>query len=79
MRDTREVDLVVRALRMAREARHPAPGVIFPSDRGSQYASHTFRAELAAHGMLASMSGKGDCYDSAVAESFLPRGSSSCS
>ena len=52
---------------MARDARQPAPGVIFHSDRGSQYASAAYRAELAAHGM----SGKGDCYDNAVAESFL--------
>lgn len=71
MRDTMEVDLVVSALRMARDARHPAPGLIFHSDRGSQYASHTYRTELAAHGMVASMSGTGDCYDNAVAESFF--------
>jgi putative transposase len=71
MRDTMEVDLVVSALRMAREARHPAPGLIFHSDRGSQYASGEYRGELAAHGMVASMSGKGDCYDNAVAESFF--------
>jgi transposase InsO family protein len=66
-----EVDLVTSALRMAREARRPAPGLIFHSDRGSQYASDAYRAELTAHGMLASMSRKGDCYDNAVAESFF--------
>ncbi len=71
MRDTLEVDLVLSALRMAREARRPAPGLIVHSDRGSQYASAAYRAELHAHGMLASMSGKGDCYDNAVAESFF--------
>ena len=71
MRDTMEVDLVTSALRMARDARQPAPGLIFHSDRGSQYASAAYRTELAAHGMLASMSGKGDCYDNAVAESFF--------
>lgn len=71
MRDTMEVDLVVSALRMARDARHPAPGLIFHSDRGSQYASAAYRTELATHGMQASMSGKGDCYDNAVAESFF--------
>ena len=71
MRDTLEVDGVLSALRMAREARRPAPGLIFHSDRGSQYASAAYRAELEAHGMLASMSGKGDCYDNAVAESFF--------
>ena len=71
MRETMEVDLVISALRMARDARHPAPGVIFHSDRGSQYASAAYRTELAAHGMVASMSGTGDCYDTAVAESFF--------
>lgn len=71
MRDTMEVDLVTSALRMACDARQPARGVIFHSDRGSQYASEAYRTELAAHGMLASMSGKGDFYDNAVAESFF--------
>ncbi|WP_309671598.1 IS3 family transposase [Gemmatimonas sp.] len=49
----------------------PAPGVIFHRDCGSQYASAAHRTELAAHGMLASMSGKGDCYVNAVAETFF--------
>jgi transposase InsO family protein len=71
MRATMEVELLLSALRMARDARHPARGVIFHSDRASQYASGEYRAELDAHGMLASMSGKGDCYDNAVAESFF--------
>jgi putative transposase len=71
MRDTLEVELALSALRMAREARRPAPGLIHHSDRGSQYTSHEYRADLAAHGMIASMSGKGDCYDNAVAESFF--------
>lgn len=71
MRDTMEVELALSALRMAGEARRPAPGLIHHSDRGSQYASGEYRAELAAHGMVASMSGKGDCYDNAVAESFF--------
>lgn len=71
MRDTLEVDVVLSALRMAREERRPAPGLLFHSDRGSQYASGAYRAELAAHGMQASMSRKGNCYDNAVAESFF--------
>ena len=71
MQETMEVDLVLAALRIARTARHPAPGLIFHSDRGSQYASSAYRAELAAHGMQASMSRKGNCYDNAVAESFF--------
>ena len=71
MRDTLETDIVLSALRMARDARRPDAGLIFHSDRGSQYAAIEFRDELAAHEMLASMSGKGDCYDNAVAESFF--------
>lgn len=71
MRDTMEVELVLAALRMARAARPSAPGLIFHSDRGSQYASGPYRAELAAHGTLASMSRTGNCYDNAVAESFF--------
>ena len=71
MRDTLEVDLALSALRMAQDTRRPPAGLIHHSDRGSQYAASAYRAELAAHGMLASMSGKGDCYDNAVAESFF--------
>ena len=55
---------------MARR-RAPRAGLIHHSDRGSQYTSGAYRAELEAHGMMASMSGKGDCYDNAVAESFF--------
>ena len=71
MRDTLEVELALTALRMARDARRPGPGLIHHSDRGSQYSAGVYRAELAAHGMLASMSRRGDCYDNAVAESFF--------
>lgn len=71
MREEMDVELALSALRMAREARRPAAGLIHHSDRGSQYAARAYRAELAAHGMMASMSAKGDCYDNAVAESFF--------
>jgi putative transposase len=71
MRDTMEDELALSALRMARATRRPASGLIHHSDRGSQYTSGDYRAELATHGMVASMSGKGDCYDNAVAESFF--------
>jgi hypothetical protein len=71
MRDTLEVDLVLSALHMAPDARHSAPGLIFHSDPGCQYASAAHREALAEARMLASMSGKGDCYDNAVAESFF--------
>ena len=49
----------------------PAPGVIFHSDRGVQYASDNFRTLLKKYQFIQSMSGKGNCYDNAVAESFF--------
>jgi putative transposase len=64
-------DIVTDALTMAWFRRKPDPGVIFHSDRGSQYASHAMRDKLAAYGMTASMSRKGDCWDNAPSESFL--------
>ena len=63
--------LVVDALRMAWFRRRPAPGLIFHSDRGSQYASAAYAQQLRAFAMRASMSGKGDCWDNAVAESLF--------
>lgn len=71
MRDTLDVELALSALRMACQARRPGAGLMHHSDRGSQYTSGAYRDELAAHGMIASMSGTGDCYDNAVAESFF--------
>jgi transposase InsO family protein len=71
MGDTVDGELTLRALRMAGGARRPAPGLIHHSDRGSQYTAGDYQAELAAYGMIASMSRKGDCYDNAVAESFF--------
>ncbi|MCA9581625.1 MAG: DDE-type integrase/transposase/recombinase, partial [Myxococcales bacterium] len=46
-------------------------GLVVHTDRGSEFASKDFRALLAAHGALPSMSRKADCYDNAVAESFF--------
>ena len=63
--------LVLAALRMAIDAREPEEGLIHHSDRGSQYTSDDFRDELAKHGIDCSMSGSGNCYDNAVAESFF--------
>ena len=71
MRDTLAGDLALSALRMARAARQPAPGLIHHSDRGSHYTAAAYQADLAAGGMVPSMSRKGDCYDNAVAESFF--------
>lgn len=64
-------DLVVRAFRMAMLVRQPPPGLIFHSDRGSQYASHAFLKELEAASCRQSMASKGDPIDNAVAESFI--------
>jgi putative transposase len=57
------VELVKSALATA--ARSPAPGLVHHSDRGVQYCCGEYRAELAAWGMVASMSRVGDCYDNA--------------
>lgn len=71
MRETLEGDLATSALRMALTARRPAPGLLHHSDRGSQYASDAYRALLAEHRCVVSMSRRGDCWDNAVAESFF--------
>jgi putative transposase len=64
------VELVKGALAMATATRSPAPGLVHHSDRGVQYCCAEYRAELAAWGMVASMSRVGDCYDNAPQESF---------
>jgi len=69
--DTLERHIVLNAMHMAVAHRQPPLGVIFHSDRGSQYASHDFINLLDVHGIRRSMSKKGCCYDNAVAESFF--------
>jgi len=63
--------LVNSSMLMAIWKRKPANGLIFHSDRGSQYASDKYRQTLSSYGINASMSRKGDCWDNAVAESFF--------
>ncbi len=63
--------LVIDALRMAWFRRRPAVGLIFHSDRGSQYASGDFQKQLSTFGMRGSMSRKGDCWDNAVTETLF--------
>jgi transposase InsO family protein len=65
-----DATLVERALRMALYQRQPGKGLLHHSDRGVQYASHQIRDILAANQIQVSMSGKGNCYDNAVIESF---------
>ena len=66
-------DIVIDALRMAWFKRHPGQqaGLIFHSDRGSQYASKDFRDVLAAYGITASMSRRGNCWDNACSETLF--------
>lgn len=63
--------LVLKAVRQAILRRNPKKGLIYHSDRGSQYASNNFKAVLAQNEFVGSMSKKGDCWDNAVAESFF--------
>lgn len=64
-------ELVCRALDMALQQRDVKPGLIFHSDRGSQYASELFQSQLKRHKMVQSMSRKGNCWDNACMESFF--------
>jgi transposase InsO family protein len=63
--------LVCDALAMAYFRRKPAQGLIAHSDRGVQYASHAYRAQLAQYQMVQSMSRKANCWDNAPMESFF--------
>jgi transposase InsO family protein len=58
-------------LQMAIWRRQPEPGLLFHSDRGSQYCSMDFQKMLTKHQMISSLSRKGNCWDNAVAESFF--------
>ena len=64
-------DIATDALTMAWFRRKPEAGLIFHSDRGSQYASAAMRARLTTYGMTASMSRKGNCWDNAPTESLF--------
>jgi len=66
-----KVDLVRDALLMAIWRRKPGRGLIHHSDRGSQYACHEYQDILEDHGIIPSMSRKGDCWDNAVIERFF--------
>lgn len=64
-------DLALKALRRAIVLRNPPAGLIHHSDRGSQYCSDDYRRELRKYGFIASMSGKGNCYDNAMVETVF--------
>jgi transposase InsO family protein len=71
MDDTMKVSLVNDALNMAIRHRKPPKGLLWHTDRGSQYASYSHKDLLQHHGIIQSMSRKGNCWDNAVAESFF--------
>ena len=66
-----EAVLALEALRMALRHRRPKPGLVHHSDRGVQYASRDYTAELQQHGIRISMSRTASPYDNAQAESFM--------
>jgi len=71
MSERMTVQLVCDALKMALWRRHMPTNAIVHSDRGSQYCSGAYQKLLDEHGLICSMSGKGNCYDNACAESFF--------
>ncbi len=71
MDDTMKVSLVNDALNMAIRHRKPKQGLVWHTDRGSQYASYSHKDLLEKYNITQSMSRKGNCWDNAVAESFF--------
>lgn len=71
MSDRLDTALVAQALAMALQRRRPGAGLLHHSDRGCQYASGLFRRLLSDHGLVCSMSRKGNAYDNAPMESFF--------
>ncbi len=71
MHDRPNLEVTLRALDMALAHRRPAPGLVHHTDQAPLYSAHAYRKRMRAHGMLPSMSARGDCYDNAVAESFF--------
>lgn len=64
-------DLTLDARDMALARRRPRQGLLHHSDRGSQCASGDYQRVLEQHGIVCSMSRRGNCWDNAVAESFF--------
>ena len=71
MSNTLHTDLVAKALKQALKHRNVSKGTIHHSDKGCQYTSKEFAKLASDSGIILSMSGKGNCYDNAVAESFF--------
>ena len=71
--ETMTTELILEAFNMAVARRQVTPGLILHSDRGVQYRSGEYQQVLEEHGIRASMSRKGNCWDNAVMESFFSR------
>ena len=71
MRDRADAEVVVQALLLAVWRRKPKPGVLVRSDQDSVYTSDDWRKFLSAHGLVCSMSRRGNCHDNAPVESFF--------
>jgi transposase InsO family protein len=71
MSDHIDTELALNALEMAIDQRSPEAGLIHHTDRDGRYASDDYQAALRRNGFIPSMSGKADCWDNAVAESFF--------
>nr|WP_099513367.1 IS3 family transposase [Microvirga ossetica] len=69
--DSLHTELALEALRKALAIRRPGEGLTHHADRGSQYCSTAYQAELRKHGIRISMSGTGNCFDNAVVETFF--------
>ena len=71
MGSTMHTDLVLQALMMAVWRRKPKAGLLVHSDQGTQFTGHDWQDFLKTHGLVSSMSRRGNCHDNAVAESFF--------
>ena len=71
MHDRPNLEVTMRALDMALARRHPAPGLVHHTDQAVLYSATPYRERMRLHGLIPSMSRRGDCYDNAVAESFF--------
>ena len=71
MQPRMQSDLVLKALLMAVWRRKPKPDTLVHSDQGSQYTGGEWKHFMDSHGLICSMSRRGNCHDNAVAESFF--------
>jgi putative transposase len=71
MHDRPNLEVTLKALEMAIAGRQPLPGLVHHTDQAPLYSATPYRHLMQKNGMIASMSGRGNCYDNAVAESFF--------